>query len=41
MMDKRNEEYIKPKESVKAFSGEGHKLGRYEHFVSTVVLLLH
>ena len=27
MVDKRNEEYIKPKESVKAFSGEGHKLG--------------
>ncbi|CAB4022702.1 NSFL1 cofactor p47 [Paramuricea clavata] len=27
MTDKRDEEYIKPKEIVKAFTGEGHKLG--------------
>lgn len=30
MVDKRHEEYIKPKETIRAFSGEGHKLGRWE-----------
>ena len=29
MEDRRHEEYIKPKPVVKAFSGEGRKLGRY------------
>lgn len=28
MEDHREEEYVKPKQSLKAFSGEGHMLGR-------------
>ena len=28
MEDHRTEEYVKPKVAVKAFTGEGHKLGR-------------
>lgn len=28
MVDKRLEEYVKPKEPRRAFTGEGHKLGR-------------
>ena len=30
MEDHRTEEYVKPKVAVKAFTGEGHKLGRCE-----------
>ena len=29
MEDHRTENYVKPKVSLKAFSGEGHTLGRY------------
>ena len=29
MEDHRNEQYVKPKVSTKAFTGEGHMLGRY------------
>ena len=28
MEDHREEEYVKPKKPIKAFSGEGNKLGR-------------
>ena len=28
MEDHRHEDYVKPKVTMKAFSGEGHKLGR-------------
>ena len=29
LVDKRTEDYLKPKQKLKAFSGQGHMLGRY------------
>lgn len=31
LVDKRTEDYVKPKQKLKAFSGQGHMLGRYAH----------
>ena len=38
MEDHRNEEYVKPKAVLKAFSGEGRKLGR---FVQYEIIFVH
>ncbi len=39
MEDHRTEDYVKPKVTLKAFSGEGHKLGRFV-FIFVLSLLL-
>lgn len=31
MADHRGEDFVKPKSTVKAFTGEGHMLGRFVH----------
>lgn len=31
MADHRGEDFVKPKGTVKAFTGEGHMLGRFVH----------